>query len=195
VTCTAPYLAVTALAVALAGCRGRALDISRRQLLAVGWEGSFADSLLGPNGCEPAGGLLARSGDHWRAVRAGTASVPCKDGHVDVEVQPVSSLHIDAPAAMRLEEIADARVEARSASGQLLELGDDAPVEWTGAGAIEIRWTRGAKSDMDFIGPAIESLTMTPSATFLAAVHPGAGHVHVTWHDLAADADVTVSSP
>jgi len=173
------------VALALVAC-SRSDRITVRDRIAVGWVGNF-EYLLGPSGCDPShvAGLVA-DGKAWRAVTAGSLTVPCKNGEADIDVVAPASLAVEAPPAVAVTERFTVHLVVRDGDGKDLSIGD-AHVDWSVTGPVEHRWTN-CHGDMDFLC----GLGNTPSYTYGVAKAPGTAMFTATFGGLQATRSVTV---
>lgn len=174
--------AIALVVALLAGCHDEGTIV--RELVAVGAEGALPrDFLFGPTGCEVAG---------WRADRAGPAVIPCKDGRIEVEVEPVATLVIVAPFAVRANEVAEAKLIARDGLGRELRLGDRAPIEWVLPPALAMRSDTCRHGDMDFLCGAASLASSSPAIVAFRAEHVGRATIEARWRDARATFDIEV---
>jgi hypothetical protein len=171
--------------LALVGCGGSDRTVVRFRV-AVGWVGTF-NTLLGPSGCDPSHvpGLVP-AGEAWRAITAGSLTVPCKNGETDIEVVAPASIVLEAPPDVKVTERFGARIVVLDRNGKDVSIGD-AEVAWAFTGPIEQRWSN-CHGDMDFLC----GLGDTPSNTYGLAKAPGAGTITATFGGLQATRGVTV---
>jgi hypothetical protein len=165
--------------------------ITIQHRLAIGWEGTPSGGLLGPIDCDVSPTrLLERTGDSWRAARAGHEELPCKDGAIELVVAPVDHVTIAVEPALAVEAIGSPRLQAFDADGRELAIGK-APVEWTIGGVLERRSDGCAKhDDTSWLCGSLSS--SDPATAYVRGTRAGTGELHATWAGHSASAQITV---